>query len=48
MPVEVEGMSMVCSLVFDVETEAAHPVDVEGGLEGGSGGVILDISPSVC
>ena len=46
IPVEVEGMSIVRSSVLGLETEAAHPVDVEGGLGGGSGGVMMVISPS--
>ena len=48
IPVEVEGMSIVCSSVLGLETEAAQPVDIEEGLGGGSGGVLVLISPSAC
>ena len=34
-------MLIVHSSVLGLETEAAHLVDVEGGLGGGSGGVMM-------
>ena len=45
---DVVGTSIVCSSVFGLETGAGHLVDDEGGLGGGSGGVVEGISPSVC